>query len=313
MRKHSTLRLAAAVLLAALCSVSAYAKGVSIDGRIEPEEWGGAAFATLFTSTQESGCAVSYADLRAFADASSGCIYFAFQVIDEAFTGAGARSRVHISFGDVEITLSAEGEYQSTPNGCTVRAAGFYQSGNYNRDYALEAAVTCTGSLPGGKLPVFLRFTDGAGRVSKAYELAIDTGIPPAGESTQGQTKPEPSASPSARPEHTADGTQASKRPGTVTNPVTKKASSRQTTRKTAAYPAANPKTGSRTPGDAAVQEAPVSPFEEVTLPATGEAQAGRWSAKRIVACTAAGLCILAAALLFLFGTRKKNQEPKTE
>ena len=178
MRKSLLCCLGLTICLAFLCSVSVCAGGISVDGYIRPEEWDGAPFSTLFTSEQESGCAVSYADLRTTVDVPARRVYFALQIVDEAFTGEGSRSRVHISFGNAEIILSAEGTFQTSESGHTVQVAGLYQSGNYNRDYVLEAAVTTPGPLPGGKLPLSIWFTDGAGSRSKLCELTIDTGIP---------------------------------------------------------------------------------------------------------------------------------------
>uniref|UniRef100_UPI003FF11F7C hypothetical protein n=1 Tax=Candidatus Fimivicinus sp. TaxID=3056640 RepID=UPI003FF11F7C len=52
---------------------------------------------------------------------------------------------------------------------------------------------------------------------------------------------------------------------------------------------------------------------QEITIPATGETGAGYWSAKRIVACTIAGACILAAALLFVLQAHKKEKQAEAK
>ena len=62
--------------LAVICSAFADAGNISIDGYVQPGEWAGASFSTLFGSEQESGCAVSYADVRTQADVSARRVYF---------------------------------------------------------------------------------------------------------------------------------------------------------------------------------------------------------------------------------------------
>ena len=64
MRKHIFSWIALAAYLTVICSVFVCAGNLSIDGYVQPGEWAGASFSTLFGSEQESGCAVSYADVR---------------------------------------------------------------------------------------------------------------------------------------------------------------------------------------------------------------------------------------------------------
>ncbi len=85
--------------LAVICSAFADAGNISIDGYVQPGEWAGASFSTLFGSEQESGCAVSYADVRTQADVSARRVYFALQVIDGAFAGEAG---VHASISALE-------------------------------------------------------------------------------------------------------------------------------------------------------------------------------------------------------------------
>ena len=94
MRKHIFSWIALAAYLTVICSVFVCAGNLSIDGYVQPGEWAGASFSTLFGSEQESGCAVSYADVRTQADLPARRVYFAFQVID----GAG----VHASISTLE-------------------------------------------------------------------------------------------------------------------------------------------------------------------------------------------------------------------
>ena len=65
--------------LAVICSAFADAGNISIDGYVQPGEWAGASFSTLFGSEQESGCAVSYADVRTQADVSARRVILPFK------------------------------------------------------------------------------------------------------------------------------------------------------------------------------------------------------------------------------------------
>lgn len=333
-----------ALCFAVLFSVPARAEGVSIDGYIQPAEWEGALFTTLFTSGEESGCRVSYADMRAMVDTPSHCVYFALQVIDESFAGAAGQSRAHIKLGNTELAISPDGEYQLTGNGYTVQAAGFYQAGGYNRDYVLEACMTRSGALPDGRLPVLIWFTDGEGRQSRRYELTLDTGAPGASSTTapEASTEASTAAPPSSvEPAHTSNQTHpvasTGRRPGeggAATGSTTRKpAGSGQVTAadhmttvrpqgdsphasealggKVSAPGVAQPPQGAYEPVEETAQAAGeplAAPMETVPIPATGETGAGQWSAKRIAACVAAGSCILAAALLLVFQTRKREK-----
>lgn len=129
MRKHIFSWIALAAYLTVICSVFVCAGNLSIDGYVQPGEWAGASFSTLFGSEQESGCAVSYADVRTQADLPARRVYFAFQVIDGAFAGGSGRSRVHLHLGKAEITLDADGNAQTSANSYEVQAAGQYQQG----------------------------------------------------------------------------------------------------------------------------------------------------------------------------------------
>lgn len=321
--------------IALLFSISVCAGGITIDGSIQPDEWAGAPFATLFTSEKESGCAVSYADMRLVADVPSKRIYFALQVIDEAFTGAGAFSRVHIGFENAVFSFTADGAFQTTGGGHSVQAAGSYQNGQLNRDYVLEAVIISPKPLRGGKLPVSVWFTDGAGARSAVSELTVDTGRPAetepgattAPDTTHPATAPGPSASKpasSTRPDdpHTtaAQNTGANRttayesRTQRVTrDPADKNPQADQPHRGTQAGGAAGAPAGKPERGSAEGEPSGLTPEEEVVIPATGETGAGQWSAKRIAACALAGGCVLAAALLFVVQARKKEQqaEPK--
>lgn len=342
MRKCLLCSLGLTVCLAFLFSVSVCAGGISVDGYIRPEEWDGAPFSTLFTSEQESGCAVSYADLRTTVDVPARRVYFALQVVDEAFTGEGGRSRVHISFGNAEITLSAEGSFQTSESGHTVQVAGLYQSGNYNRDYVLEAAVTTPGPLPGGKLPLSIWFTDGAGCRSKLCELTIDTGIPAETTSEAPATVPSTTTVPqSYAPERTTAVKPTQQDNTHISLPTTGGHSTHYesgTNHKTSTAdketgrfnpqtpdvsPNAYPGSGNISAGGihssgkteglpAGAEESALTP-QEITIPATGETGAGYWSAKRIAACTIAGACVLAAALLFVLQAHKKEKQAEAK
>lgn len=337
MRKSLLCCLGLTICLAFLCSVSVCAGGISVDGYIRPEEWDGAPFSTLFTSEQESGCAVSYADLRTTVDVPARRVYFALQVVDEAFTGEGSRSRVHISFGNAEIILSAEGTFQTSESGHTVQVAGLYQSGNYNRDYVLEAAVTTPGPLPGGKLPLSIWFTDGAGSRSKLCELTIDTGIPAETTSEAPETGPSTTVPQSYAPERTTavkptqqDNTHISL-PTTGGHLTHYESGTNQANKETRHFnsqkpdvsPNVYPGSGNISAGGihsaekteglpADAEESALTP-QEITIPPTGETGAGCWSAKRIAACTIAGACVLAAALLFVLQAHKKEKQAEAK
>lgn len=337
MRKCLLYCLGLTVCLAFLFSVSVCAGGISVDGYIRPEEWDGAPFSTLFTSEQESGCAVSYADLRTTVDVPARRVYFALQVVDEAFTGEGSRSRVHISFGNAEIILSAEGTFQTSESGHTVQVAGLYQSGNYNRDYVLEAAVTTPGPLPGGKLPLSIWFTDGAGSRSKLCELTIDTGIPAETTSEAPETGPSTTVPQSYAPERTTavkptqqDNTHISL-PTAGGHSTHYESSTNQANKETGHFnsqkpdvsPNVYPGSGNISAGvihssekteglPADAEESTLTP-QEITIPPTGETGAGYWSAKRIAACTIAGACVLAAALLFVLQAHKKEKQAEAK
>lgn len=337
MRKSLLCCLGLTICLAFLCSVSVCAGGISVDGYIRPEEWDGAPFSTLFTSEQESGCAVSYADLRTTVDVPARRVYFALQVVDEAFTGEGSRSRVHISFGNAEIILSAEGTFQTSESGHTVQVAGLYQSGNYNRDYVLEAAVTTPGPLPGGKLPLSIWFTDGAGCRSKLCELTIDTGIPAETTSEAPETGPSTTVPQSYAPERTTavkptqqDNTHISL-PTTGGHLTHYESGTNQANKETGHFnsqkpdvsPNVYPGSGNISAGGihsaekteglpADAEESALTP-QEITIPPTGETGAGCWSAKRIAACTIAGACVLAAALLFVLQAHKKEKQAEAK
>lgn len=337
MRKCLLYCLGLTICLAFLCSVSVCAGGISVDGYIRPEEWDGAPFSTLFTSEQESGCAVSYADLRTTVDVPARRVYFALQVVDEAFTGEGSRSRVHISFGNAEITLSAEGTFQTSESGHTVQVAGLYQSGNYNRDYVLEAAVITPGPLPGGKLPLSIWFTDGAGSRSKLCELTIDTGIPAETTSEAPATGPSTAVPQSYAPERTTavkptqqDNTHISL-PTTGGHLTHYESGTNQANKETGHFnsqkpdvsPNVYPGSGNISAGGihsaekteglpADAEESALTP-QEITIPPTGETGAGCWSAKRIAACTIAGACVLAAALLFVLQAHKKEKQAEAK
>lgn len=337
MRKSLLCCLGLTICLAFLCSVSVCAGGISVDGYIRPEEWDGAPFSTLFTSEQESGCAVSYADLRTTVDVPARRVYFALQVVDEAFTGEGSRSRVHISFGNAEIILSAEGTFQTSESGHTVQVAGLYQSGNYNRDYVLEAAVTTPGPLPGGKLPLSIWFTDGAGCRSKLCELTIDTGIPAETTSEAPATGPSTTVPQSYAPERTTavkptqqDNTHISL-PTTGGHLTHYESGTNQANKETGHFnsqkpdvsPNVYPGSGNISAGGihsaekteglpADAEESALTP-QEITIPPTGETGAGCWSAKRIAACTIAGACVLAAALLFVLQAHKKEKQAEAK
>ncbi len=337
MRKSLLCCLGLTICLAFLCSVSVCAGGISVDGYIRPEEWDGAPFSTLFTSEQESGCAVSYADLRTTVDVPARRVYFALQVVDEAFTGEGSRSRVHISFGNAEIILSAEGTFQTSESGHTVQVAGLYQSGNYNRDYVLEAAVTTPGPLPGGKLPLSIWFTDGAGSRSKLCELTIDTGIPAETTSEAPETGPSTTVPQSYAPERTTavkptqqDNTHISL-PTTGGHLTHYESGTNQANKETGHFnsqkpdvsPNVYPGSGNISAGGihsaekteglpADAEESALTP-QEITIPPTGETGAGCWSAKRIAACTIAGACVLAAALLFVLQAHKKEKQAEAK
>lgn len=337
MRKCLLCCLGLTVCLAFLFSVSVCAGGISVDGYIRPEEWEGAPFSTLFTSEQESGCAVSYADLRTTVDVPSRRVYFALQVVDEAVTGEGSRSRVHIRFRNAEITLSAEGSFQISESGHTVQVAGVYQSGNYNRDYVLEAAVTTPGPLPGGRLPFSIWFTDGAGYRSKSCELTIDTGIPAETTSEAQETVPSTTVPQSYAPERTTAVTPTQQDNTHISLPATgghsthdesganqaNKETGRFNPQKPDVSPNVHPGSGNISAGGihssgkteglpAGVEESALT-SQEITIPATGETGAGYWSAKRIVACTIAGACILAAALLFVLQAHKKEKQAEAK
>ena len=337
MRKSLLCCLGLTICLAFLCSVSVCAGGISVDGYIRPEEWDGAPFSTLFTSEHESGCAVSYADLRTTVDVPARRVYFALQVVDEAFTGEGSRSRVHISFGNAEIILSAEGTFQTSESGHTVQVAGLYQSGNYNRDYVLEAAVTTPGPLPGGKLPLSIWFTDGAGSRSKLCELTIDTGIPAETTSEAPETGPSTTVPQSYAPERTTavkptqqDNTHISL-PTTGGHLTHYESGTNQANKETGHFnsqkpdvsPNVYPGSGNISAGGihsaekteglpADAEESALTP-QEITIPPTGETGAGCWSAKRIAACTIAGACVLAAALLFVLQAHKKEKQAEAK
>lgn len=337
MRKSLLCCLGLTICLAFLCSVSVCAGGISVDGYIRPEEWDGAPFSTLFTSEQESGCAVSYADLRTTVDVPARRVYFALQVVDEAFTGEGSRSRVHISFGNAEIILSAEGTFQTSESGHTVQVAGLYQSGNYNRDYVLEAAVTTPGPLPGGKLPLSIWFTDGAGSRSKLCELTIDTGIPAETTSEAPETGPSTTVPQSYAPERTTavkptqqDNTHISL-PTTGGHLTHYESGTNQANKETGHFnsqkpdvsPNVYPGSGNISAGGihsaekteglpADAEESALTP-QEITIPPTGETGVGCWSAKRIAACTIAGACVLAAALLFVLQAHKKEKQAEAK
>lgn len=337
MRKSLLCCLGLTICLAFLCSVSVCAGGISVDGYIRPEEWDGAPFSTLFTSEQESGCAVSYADLRTTVDVPARRVYFALQIVDEAFTGEGSRSRVHISFGNAEIILSAEGTFQTSESGHTVQVAGLYQSGNYNRDYVLEAAVTTPGPLPGGKLPLSIWFTDGAGSRSKLCELTIDTGIPAETTSEAPETGPSTTVPQSYAPERTTavkptqqDNTHISL-PTTGGHLTHYESGTNQANKETGHFnsqkpdvsPNVYPGSGNISAGGihsaekteglpADAEESALTP-QEITIPPTGETGAGCWSAKRIAACTIAGACVLAAALLFVLQAHKKEKQAEAK
>ena len=328
---------------AVLFSLPAHAEGISVDGYIQPAEWEGALFTTLLTSEEESGCRISYADVRAMVDAPSRCICFALQVIDEAFSGAAGHSRIHIQLGNAELSVSPDGEARLSGGGYTARAAGFYQAGGYNRDYVLEVEITRASPFPGGRLPVSIWFTDGAGKKSRACELTLDTGAP----ITTSTATPEESSTKAplvTEPSQTAVQTQpvasSEQRPGASEAHTTHHASGGgevtaapqpeehvSSTHSQGSVLYESEALGGETPGgaqqpqayDSAVQGQPGrgaslegdalgEPMETVTIPATGESGAGQWSATRIAACVAAGICILAAALLLVFQTRRKEK-----
>lgn len=337
MRKSLLCCLGLTICLAFLCSVSVCAGGISVDGYIRPEEWDGAPFSTLFTSEQESGCAVSYADLRTTVDVPARRVYFALQVVDEAFTGEGSRSRVHISFGNAEIILSAEGTFQTSESGHTVQVAGLYQSGNYNRDYVLEAAVTTPGPLPGGKLPLSIWFTDGAGSRSKLCELTIDTGIPAETTSEAPETGPSTTVPQSYAPERTTAVTPTQQDNTHISLPTTGghlthyESGTNQANKETGHFNSQKPDVSPNVyPGSGNIsaggihsaekteglpvdaEESALTP-QEITIPPTGETGAGCWSAKRIAACTIAGACVLAAALLFVLQAHKKEKQAEAK
>lgn len=335
MRKCLLCCIALALCLAFLFPVSVCAGGIAVDGYIQPAEWERTAFSTLFASETESGCAVSYADFRAVADVDAKRVYFALQVVDEAFTGSGSLSRVQIGFDGASFSFTADGAFQATGGGHTVQAAGIYQGG-YNRDYVLEAVIICPQALRGGKLPVSVWFTDGAGRRSAVCELTVDTGVleestlstaPTASQTASSATEPRPSASTppaSVQPtrwEESSAGVAHSTVGGHTATPQESRTQS--TARDTAAQ---NPGAGARPwpetgahgtagvfpaaqPRQASTEGEPAAlPPEEVAIPETGETGAGNWSAKRIAACAMAGACVLAAALLFVMQARKKEK-----
>lgn len=336
MRKCLLRCIALTLCFAVLFSISVCAGSISIDGSIQPEEWAGAPFATLFTSEKESGCAVSYADMRVMADGPSKRVYVALQVIDEAFTGAGALSRVHIGYDSAVFSFSADGAFQTSEGGHTVQAAGSYQSGQLNRDYVLEAVIISPKPLRGGKLPVSVWFTDGAGARSAVCELTVDTGLPAetepaattAPDTTHSATAPKPSASESvssAGPTRPGDPhTTAAQSTGANKTTAYESRTQRVTRDPAGRYPQADkphqgPAGGAAggspagKPGRGSAEGEPsgLTPVEEVAIPATGDTGAGQWSAKRIVACALAGGCVLAAALLFVLQARKKEKQPE--
>lgn len=338
MRKCLLCCLALTLCFAILFSLSVCAGGISVDGYIQPEEWAHASFATLFTSEQESGCAVSYADFRVLADAASGRVCFALQVIDEAFAGSRSLSRVHIGIDNATFSFTADGVFQATGDSHTVQSAGFYQDGGYNRDYVLEAVIISPQALRGGKFPVSVWFTDGVGARSAVCELTVDTGLPPettastAPQTDAPITEPRPSISEPLAPVRPTDREEPSA--GAVHTTARAYATTVQGYRtQSTAGNAATPKpetdarprseTGTRGAAAAAPSAAPehalsegeTSDFmiEEVSIPATGEKGAGHWSVKRIAACAMAGACVVAAALLFVIQAHKKEKqaEPK--
>lgn len=325
--------------LAVICSAFADAGNISIDGYVQPGEWAGASFSTLFGSEQESGCAVSYADVRTQADVSARRVYFALQVIDGAFAGGSGRSRVHLRLGKAEITLDADGNAQTSGISYEVQAAGQYQPDGYNGDYVLEAAIICPAPLFTEDIAASIWFTDGKGDKSRVCELTIPLDIP--APSASESVLPQPD-SPSVRPQPSTQADQT-KQPSTQNNTHAEASHSSRpvgTTAVTASnthWPSipdaysSNPSKAAglatnvdshidaggqgslrEPPGDAAgalstnrLEDASLS-SQELTIPATGENGAGLWSAKRIVACVTAGVCVLAAALLFLMRVHKK-------
>lgn len=342
MRKCLLCWLALAACFPFLFSASVCAGGISIDGYVQPGEWDGAPFSTLFTSEQESGCAVSYADLRMSAEVPSRRIYFAFQVIDGAFTGRDSLSRVHLRLGNAEIALAADGSFQASGNTGAVRAVGRYQEGGYNCDYVLEAQITLPAPFSGEKFPVSVWFTDGKGVKSRVCEVTVDLGlplpsapasVPPQPDSTATQQLPSTAAPPIEKPPTTQSGTHAgttrTTKPAGPTaavwpEPGTKgqfgqyvePSSPAKSGQDAQAHPNAYPDAGALSP------EGPIStnasgeealPPQEVTIPATGESRARAWSVKRIVACAMAGACVLAAALLFVSQMHKKEKNEPSE
>ena len=346
MRKHIFSWIALAAYLTVICSVFVCAGNLSIDGYVQPGEWAGASFSTLFGSEQESGCAVSYADVRTQADLPARRVYFAFQVIDGAFAGGSGRSRVHLHLGKAEITLDADGNAQTSANSYEVQAAGQYQQGGYNGDYVLEAAIICPASLFTEDIAASIWFTDGKGGKSRACELMILLDIPA------------PSVSESVLPQ--PDSTSERPQPSTQADHTTRQPSTQNDTHAGASHPSrpvgtttatapsthghANPGAHPSDPSNAAAiatnadshidaggqgslrepSGGAEEPFltgglenaalssQELTIPATGENGAGLWSAKRIAACVMAGICVVAAALLFVIRVRKK-EEPSVE
>lgn len=325
--------------LAVICSAFADAGNISIDGYVQPGEWAGASFSTLFGSEQESGCTVSYADVRTQADLSARRVYFALQVIDGAFAGGSGRSRVHLRLGKAEITLDADGNAQTSGNSYEVQAAGQYQPDGYNGDYVLEAAIICPAPLFTEDIAASIWFTDGKGDKSRVCELTIPLDIP--APSVSESVLPQPD-SPSVRPQPstqadqtrqpstqnsthanashpsrpvgttaaTAPNTHGSSIPGTYSSNPSKAAG---LATNADSHINAGGQGPLREPPGGAAGTLPTSRLEgaslssqELTIPATGENGAGLWSAKRIAACVTAGVCVLAAALLFLMRVHKK-------
>ena len=324
--------------LAVICSAFADAGNISIDGYVS-RGVAGASFSTLFGSEQEKRlrrfvCGCAYA---------GGCLcpscLFALQVIDGAFAGGSGRSRVHLRLGKAEITLDADGNAQTSGISYEVQAAGQYQPDGYNGDYVLEAAIICPAPLFTEDIAASIWFTDGKGDKSRVCELTIPLDIP--APSASESVLPQPD-SPSVRPQPSTQADQT-KQPSTQNNTHAEASHSSRpvgTTAVTASnthWPSipdaysSNPSKAAglatnadshidaggqgslrEPPGDAAgalstnrLEDASLS-SQELTIPATGENGAGLWSAKRIVACVTAGVCVLAAALLFLMRVHKK-------
>lgn len=341
MRKHIFSWIALVASLAVICSAPVCAGNFLIDGSVQPGEWAGASFSTLFGSAEESGCAVAYADVRTQADLSAQRVYFAFQVIDGAFTGGGGRSRVHLRLGTAEITLDADGHAQTSANSYAVQAAGQYQQGGYNGDYVVEAAITCPASLFAENIAVSLWFTDGKGGKSRIYELTVLLDLPdPSSESTlpqpdstteqpQSSTQADHTKQPSTQNSSTHTSTSRPSRPVETTVATTPGAhghanpGAHPSDSSNAAAPATNANSHRNPGGQSPVREPSGGPertlpaggledaafsSEALTIPATGEKGAGLWSTKRITACVIAGVCVIAAALLFVMRVRKKGE-----